>query len=513
MPAERIHFVTGRLAEHALREVLAKLAPQAGFDYTLDVLGITVAALMTPEWIAARIRVPPGTTRVLLPGYSDGDLAPVARAAGVPVERGPRDLRRLPEFFGQEKHSLPTDYGQHDIQILAEINHCPRLTLMEILAEAERLAADGADLIDVGCDPGGPWVGVESTVRALRDAGRRVSIDSLDPREIEPAVRAGAELVLSVNSSNRAAAVDWGCEVVVVPDTPALKKGTGSERPDDVPTSETSPRGACPLFQLEGLDETIEFLAGAGVRLRIDPVLEPIGFGFAASLRRYFAVREKLPDAEMLMGIGNLTELTDVDSAGINVLLLGLCEELGIRSVLTTQVINWARSSVRECDLARRLVYHAVRHRELPKHVEPRLVMLRGPTPVAFGGEELDRLASQLKDHNYRLFAEEGQVHLLSDGLHVADADPFTVFEQLLARQPKNLDPSHAFYLGYEMAKAATALTLSKEYRQDEALDWGFLTRPEVSHRRKDAKKNALVVQQSKVETSKSSDAHGTRPC
>jgi len=394
-------------------------------------------------------------------------------------------LRRLPEFFGQAKHSLPNDYGQHDIQILAEINHCPRLSLADILAEAGRLAADGADLIDVGCDPGGPWTDVGPTVKALRDAGHRVSIDSLDPREIAPAVRAGAELVLSVNSSNREAAVDWGCEVVVVPDSPALKKVTGSERPQDTAALQTSPLGACPLFQLAGLEETVEFLAAAGVRLRIDPVLEPIGFGFAASLGRYIAVREKFPDAEMLMGIGNLTELTDADSAGINVLLLGLCEELGIRSVLTTQVIHWARSSIRECDLARRLVYHAVRHHALPKHVEPRLVMLRGPAPVAFGDEELDRLAGQLKDQNYRLFAEGGRVHLISAGLHLADADPFVVFEQLLQRQPKNLDPSHAFYLGYEMAKAATALTLSKEYRQDESLDWGFLTRTEVSHRLK----------------------------
>ena len=44
-------------------------------------------------------------------------------------------------------------------------------------------------------------------------------------------------------------------------------------------------------------------------------------------------------------------------------------------------------------------------------------------------------------------------------------------------------DPSHAFYLGYELMKAKTALTLSKAYRQDQALDWGFLTEPEVSHR------------------------------
>ena len=43
-------------------------------------------------------------------------------------------------------------------------------------------------------------------------------------------------------------------------------------------------------------------------------------------------------------------------------------------------------------------------------------------------------------------------------------------------------DPSHAFYLGYEMAKAITALTLNKNYVQDEALRWGFLTRAEKSH-------------------------------
>ena len=49
-------------------------------------------------------------------------------------------------------------------------------------------------------------------------------------------------------------------------------------------------------------------------------------------------------------------------------------------------------------------------------------------------------------------------------------------------RSPKNLDGSHSFYLGYELCKAATALALGKQYRQDEALDWGFLTRDEPRH-------------------------------
>src|SRR5205085_817141 len=160
--------------------------------------------------------------------------------------------------------------------------------------------------------------------------------------------------------------------------------------------------------------------------------------------------------------IGNLTELTDADSAAINVVLLGICQELGIRSVLTTQVINWAQTSVRECDLARRLVYHAVDRRTLPKHLDPRLVMLRVPDVRQPSADELDRLAEQVKDHNYRIFAAANAVHVVSANLHLSDTDPFLLFERLLGSAPKPIDPAHAFYLGYEMCKAATALTLRK---------------------------------------------------
>jgi dihydropteroate synthase-like protein len=458
MSSEHIQFVTGRLAEYSLRQIVEPLSREVGFDFTINVMPITVAALMTTEWIARRIEMAPGVSRLLLPGYCTGDVQILERAAGVPVERGPRDLRQLPDYFGRE--AAPADYGFYDIEIIAEINHCPRLSLPEILAPARRMAADGADVIDVGCEPEGPWAGVGETVRALRDEGHRVSIDSLDPHEIEPAVRAGAELVLSVNSSNRTAARDWGCEVVAVPDDPRT---------------------------LAGLDDTLEELAAAGVRLRIDPVLEPIGFGFAGSLGRYLQVRERYPDAELLMGTGNVTELTDADSAAINIILLGFCQELGIRSVLTTQVINWARTSVRECDLARRLVYHSLRHRVLPKHLEPRLVMLRDVAVSEPAEDELERWPREIKDANYRIFVAGGEVHVVGRSLHLHDADPFALFERLRhsgpgGSPPKNLDPAHAFYLGYEMCKAATAMSLGKAYLQDEALDWGFLTRAEERH-------------------------------
>jgi dihydropteroate synthase-like protein len=450
----RIHFVTGKLAEHSLRQVLDRLAPRAGFDWTIQVLNITVAALMTTPWIARRLDVPEGTTRVLIPGSCRGPLEAFAEVTPVPVARGPEDLRCLDEFFGQQSRDR-ADYGTFDIEIIAEINHAPRLSAAELLAEARRLAAAGADRIDVGCDPGSVWGGVGDAVRMLVAEGFAVSIDSFEPREIAAAVRGGASLVLSVNSTNVAAAADWGCEVVVVPDVPAT---------------------------MAGFDETVERLAQEGVPCRLDPVLEPIGFGFAASLGRYLDVRRRHPDAEMMMGVGNLTELTDVDSAGVNALLIGFCQETGIRSVLTTEVIHWAASSVRECDLARRLAWHAVTHRTLPKHVEPRLVTLRAGKPQAHGQETLDRLAEAIRDPNFRIFAERGEIHLVGAGLHLQSRDPFALCKQLEVAGRTDVDPSHAFYLGYEMAKAVTALTLGKDYRQDQALDWGHLTQPEIGH-------------------------------
>ena len=220
-------------------------------------------------------------------------------------------------------------------------------------------------------------------------------------------------------------------------------------------------------------------LIGQGVKFRIDPILEPIGFGFAASLGRYLEVRRRYPEAEMIMGTGNLTELTDVDSAGVNTILLGFSQELSIRSVLTTAVINWARSSVREIDLARRLVHHAV--------TQPLAAQARRAAPgracVIRGSPNSDRTVwpscnSEFATPTGGIFAEAGKIVAMNNEQLQSDQDPFVLFEQM-----RVTDAAHAFYLGYEMMKAKTALTLSKNYRQDQAMDWGFLTEPEQSHR------------------------------
>jgi dihydropteroate synthase-like protein len=453
----RILFVTGKLAEPALRRMVTDLATRAGFEAEVVVLPITVAALLTTPWVARHLTVPAGVSRVILPGFCGGELGAIAAETPASVERGPRDLRDLPEFFGQRAEPS-ADLLLRDIQIIAEINHAPQLKLSEIVDEAAKLFVDGADVIDLGCDPESEWTGVGEAVNALLDAGFRVSIDSFQKREVELALAAGAKLVLSVNGANVEFAKGWaeryGAEVVAIPDQPT---------------------------DLDSLDRTVQRLVRDGVGFRIDPVLEPIGIGFAASLGRYLAVGERYPDAQMMMGVGNLTELTDADSAAINVLLLGFCEELGIRSVLTTQVINWCQSCVRELDRARRLVYHAVFSKIAPKRLAPDLIMLRDPKRYEMGEQALRELAERVTDHNYRLFAERGELHILNGDIYLHGTDPFVLFDEL-RRLDSKLDPAHSFYLGYELSKAITALTLGKNYTQDQPLRWGLLTRPETPH-------------------------------
>ena len=445
-PPGRVLFVTGRLAEPALRRVLGDMA--APFAWDVAVMKITVAALMTTEWIGRTLHVPEGTDLILIPGLCEGDVAPLQQRTGVRVEKGPKDLREIPRYFGQQGAAV--DYGAWDIEILAEINNAPKLTRDQVRQAAAYYHDAGADLIDIGCTPGLAYPDLGPVVRDLVAAGMRVSVDTFDAQEIRTAVEAGAELVLSINGSNLDAAralAGTGARAVVVPEL----GGT-----------------------VDSLAPTIERLAALGIPILIDPILEPIGFGFMASLERYAEARRRWPDAEMLMGIGNLTELTAADSTGVNALLIAVCQELGIRAVLTTEVIPWARGAVREVDVARRLMHYAVTHRTIPKALDDRLVTVKDPEVLTYSEAELRSLQAGITDPNFRIFADREAITVLNDELFVRGTDIQAIFAQLQVEEA-----SHAFYLGKELARASLAVTLGKTYRQEGALAWGYLTPPD----------------------------------
>jgi dihydropteroate synthase len=457
VPAEaaeirRVLFITGRLAEPSLRRTLTGMT--LPFAYDVAVLKITVAALMTTTWIAQHLAadaIPGGTDLVLIPGLCEGDPHVISDTLGVRVAKGPKDLREIPGYFGRA--SAAAAYGAWDIEILAEINNAPRLTRQALRAEADYFHSSGADIIDVGCTPGLPFPALGDVVRELVDAGMRVSVDTFDRDEIRTAVSAGSELVLSVNGSNIDVARDLagsGARVVVLPDLGG---------------------------PLETLDPSLEKLAQWRVPYLIDPILEPIGHGFMASLERYATVRRRYPHAEMLMGIGNLTELTAADSTGVNAMMIAVCQELGIRAVLTTEVIPWARGSVREVDVARRLMHFAIAQHTIPKGVDDRLVTVKDPAILAFSEAELRGLQQDITDPNFRIFTDRDTITVLNNDRFVRTRDVQdigAIFDQLGVTES-----THAFYLGKELARASLAVTLGKTYRQEGALSWGYLTPPD----------------------------------
>ena len=442
----RVLFVTGKLAEPALRSTLASM--QAPFATEVAMLPITVAALMTTEWIAKHLEVPEGTDLVLIPGLCEGAIAPIADRFTVRVEKGPKDLREIPEYFGQA--AAREDYGAWDIEIFAEINNAPKLSREEIVREALRFRDSGADFIDIGCTPGLAFPGLGDIVRELVAAGMKVSIDTFDPGEIRTAVDAGATLVLSINASNLAVAHELAgrdVRVVALPDFGA---------------------------PLDTIVPTLDLLTELKIPFLIDPVIEPIGFGFMASLERFAETRRRWPDAEMMMGVGNITELTAADSTGINAILIAICQELGVRAVLTTEVINWARGSVREIDVARRLMHHAITKKIPPKRVDDRLVTIKDPKILEYGEAELRELQSRITDPNFRIFTDRTTITVLNRDLFIRGTDIQEIFAQLGVDEA-----THAFYLGKELAKAKLAITLGKSYRQEGSLSWGYLTPPD----------------------------------
>lgn len=437
---EHILFLTGKLAEPRLHKVLKSMQPEE-FSYDVRNIGLSVAALMTAGMIKRRVSNVNGAARVIVPGLCRGDLEEPSKSLGVPVIRGPDDLKDLPEFFGR-KGKAP-DLSRHDVRIFAEIVEAPTIDTKSILRRARAFAADGADVIDIGCLPDTPFPHLEEAIIALKSEGLSISVDSIETDELLLAGRAGADYLLSLTGKTL-----WIADEV--PSTPIL-----------IPPEHAN---------MESLCRAIDALTRKNRRFIADSVLDPIHFGFAESIRRYIELRQRYPDIEIMMGLGNLTELTEADTTGINAVLFGIISELRIGNILTTEVSPHARSAVREADRARRIMFAAREDGRLPKGLDSGLLIGHERKPFPYTDSEIAELAADIRDPSYRMQVTESGIHVYNrDGLLIG-TDPFALFPQL-ARLAD--DAPHAFYMGVELAKAQIAWQLGKRYVQDEELGWG----------------------------------------
>jgi dihydropteroate synthase-like protein len=433
--AERLLFLTGHLAKPRLDRIVADNP-----DWQAHDIGVKVAALMTEAIIARRLPRPVAADRIVLPGRCRADLDRLSRDFGTRFQRGPDELKDLPKFLG--RGGQEPDLSQHDLRIFAEIVEAPSLAVDEIVSRAIAMRAKGADVIDLGCLPDTTFPHLEDTVRALKSAGMKVSVDSADPEELKRGVGAGADFVLSLTADTLDIVKDSSCVPVLMP----------SQHGD-----------------LASLYPAIEQAERQNLAYLVDPILDPIHFGFTASLERYAEVRRRYPRAEMLMGTGNLTELTDADTSGVTALLLGICSELHIRNVLVVQVSPHTRRTIEEHDLARRILFAAKRDQSLPRDYAPGLLQLhdRGPFPAS--SAEIAENAAQVKDRNFRIEVSDDGIHIYNAHGHHIAKDALSLFDKLDVAS----DGAHAFYLATELVKAELALALGKRYAQDEPLDWG----------------------------------------
>ncbi len=444
MTEDNLLFVTGKLAEKSLNNVLKDIQANhktPAFKYRVAQIGVSVAALMTPEMVARRLKDAGNAKKMILPGLCQGDLSVLHRQYGIPAERGPADLKDLPQYFGQQ--GVAPDLSQHSVDIFAEIVDAPDLSLEDILAKAQHFRTQGANVIDLGCLPGKPFAHMVEAIQLLKSNDFKVSVDSMLTEDLLLAGQSGADYLLSLTEKTLWVADEVDATPVLIPAKPG---------------------------NMASLFRAIEHCLQRNQLFIADAILDPIHFGLTDSIVRYHKLRKKYPDIQVMMGVGNLTELTDADTTGINAMLFGMISELDINAVLATSVSPHAVNAIAEADHARRIMYRAKQDNRLPRGYSNHLLGLHDRKPFPYSSQEVEDIASQIKDPSFRIMVSESGVHVFNRNGHQLAVDPFVFYPNLAVEQ----DASHAFYLGVELGRAQVAWQLKKRYVQDEELNWGI---------------------------------------
>jgi dihydropteroate synthase-like protein len=440
---QNLLFLTGKLAEKSLNKVLSEVQENPKtppFKYRVEQIGVSVAALMTPDLIARRVKQTGDADKVIVPGLCQGDLTKLEVQYGIPVERGPEDLKDLPQYFGHA--GVEPDLSRYSVQIFSEIVDAPYLSVEGVIKKAEQFRQQGANVIDLGCLPGVPFPHLADTVKALKQLEFKVSVDSLNADDLLTAGHAGADYLLSLTEKTLWIADEVASTPVLIPAKP---------------------------HSLASLHRAIDICIKNSKPFIADAILDPIHFGLTDSIVRYQKLRKKYPDIQIMMGIGNLTELTDADTTGINALLFGIISELDVNAVLATSVSPHAVNAIAEADIARRIMFAAKQDSRLPRGYSNDLLGLHDRRPFTYSEDEIKEIAAQIKDPSFRIQVSESGMHIYNrDGIF-EHTDPFALYPNLKVDD----DASHAFYLGVELARAQIAWQLKKRYVQDQELDWG----------------------------------------
>ncbi len=351
-------LITGKSGERRLKEILEREKISA----KIHVSKVDVAAFLTTEMILKELvgEDLEEIERVIVPGTVKGNLEVMSEKLEVPCVRGPENLDKLEEFLleeGEEKDGVVKEIPK----IMAEIVDAPKLSREELGKVAEYYVNSGADIIDLGMLVGED--NSEKIPEIVTEVRKKVkvplSIDTLNEREILAAVDNGVDLVVSLDFSNYKVVKKVDVPAVIIP-----------RRDGQVPKKARE--------RIKLLEELMEKLKEEGFdKIIVDPILAPVNFGFLESIRAYAKFREKYPKVPLFMGVGNITELMDVDSVGVNGLLAGMAAELGVNILLTTEGSAKTKGSVEELSTAVKMMSLAKSQQKNPKDLGEGLNLLR----------------------------------------------------------------------------------------------------------------------------------------
>ncbi|QDA31730.1 dihydropteroate synthase-like protein [Thermococcus indicus] len=508
IPCERMLLVTGRLAEPIVRKY--------GKGCDVFVTPVSVAAFLTPEMIVRYLKQARVNSEdydlILIPGLVRGSAGLIEDELGIPAFKGPRNamdipqtLKALSEGFRLSKELPADDLFSFDAlkrvddirnktrnrryiekalkrpwnvlignlpagrdfpaRVLGEVVDAPRLGVEKTVEKAFYYLHEGADIIDIGMVAGETNLDFIEEIPEIRERlGEEgfhvpVSFDSLNTAEIEAALNY-ADLFLSVDEGNLEEPVTEK-PVVLIPTN--QRKGFFPVKPAD---------------RVEFLERLKERALDLGYKTVIpDLILEHVPH-LARSVTAFQLYRERNPDDVLLAGVGNVVELYDADSPGMNALLAGIAKELSINLLLTTETSAKARGSVRE--LRRAIDMNLF---DMPKDLGFDLLILKEKRASDWRFEpagaivEAEEKPVELEPVYFRIWVENGRIwvnaHRGTEAvLTVVGDEPNAIIDTILERF--EISPRHAFYLGRELERAKTALKLGRSYVQEVELFKGF---------------------------------------
>lgn len=500
-------MITGRLAYKQIKELADEAKRKyTGLEIVVVELPIHVAAMMTDEYLSKTLPtymdMLEDVDLVVVPGFTRGDVSRVSEIIGRRVVKGPRYASDIPLFI----NALINGVSFSSIIPADDIIGTTRLDVFEktINDLREKARSDYYFLLsDLPISRHYPLVILEIYIDNLSDLKKHINaISHADLVSIGTPYEYSDERIISILKEarklyNKPIGIDTSnfeliknvykmvdfINGVIVEDVHRVISMHKElrETPIVVIGSAKDPKQR--VYELK---EATRLLAENNFRkIIVDPTILPPSQGLVDSIQAYILARNEIY-APLLMGVGNVTELVDVDSIGINALLVFIGVEIGIELYLTTESSVKTRGSTREVRKALDMAIVAKRLQRPPKDIGKNLLVVKDKKKSDIRLPKAAILIypsvsprERLDPHGYFKIAVDHDQHEIvvqhynygeeTPDIEIRGKDPFKILGEIVSRNLASL-LEHYFYLGYELSKAKIALDLGKEYIQDNEL-------------------------------------------